>query len=82
MILVDIFVPSIDKNYNFSLNENVKVRLIIDEITEMIGQKEQTHLFGSQDEINLWNLKEHRILPKENTLSDCFVKTGAALMLV
>ncbi|CBK75874.1 hypothetical protein CIY_34180 [Butyrivibrio fibrisolvens 16/4] len=41
MILVDINVPSIDKYYDFLLNENTPIASIIDEITEMIGQKEK-----------------------------------------
>ena len=82
MILVDIFVPAVDKNYNFRLNEDVKLEMIIDEITEMIGQKEQTHLYGSQDKLNLFSLKDKHILPRMNTLTDCFVKQGDSLMLI
>ena len=82
MILVDIFVPAVDKNYNFSLNEDVELEMIIAEITEMIGQKEQTHLYGSQDELNLFSLRDKRRLPRTNTLTDCLVKQGDALMMV
>ena len=42
MVLVDVFVPSVDKTYNFSLNENVTIDAVILEITEMIEQKERT----------------------------------------
>lgn len=82
MILVDIYVPSIDKTYNFSLNENVEIDLIIAEIVEMIGQKEQTHLFGEQEQMELLSPNGCRVLPKKNTLADCYITPGMSLMLI
>lgn len=82
MIIVDVFVPSVDKTYNFSLNEDVKINLVIDEISEMIGQQEHTHLYGGQSELDLVNVRERQFLSKDNTLYDCGIKTGALLMLV
>ena len=32
MLLVDIFVPSVDMTYNFSLNETVEIEVLIQEI--------------------------------------------------
>lgn len=82
MVLVDIFVPSVAQTYNFSLNEAVEISAIINEITGMIAQKEQTGLAGRQEDLNLYNVKEQRILPRGNTLSDCNVIPGSYLMLV
>ena len=82
MILVDVYVPSVDKEYDFSLNETVTVQTIIEEITEMIGQKEQTFLVGDIGEMNLCDKKSNTVLPLENTLSDCGVRTGASLILI
>ena len=53
MILVDVYVRSVDKEYNFSLNEGVPVSTIIAELTEMIAPKEQTQLRGEQKYLNL-----------------------------
>ena len=36
MILVDIYIPSLDKNYDFQVDENVSIKSLILEITEMI----------------------------------------------
>lgn len=82
MVLVDVYVPAVDQNYNFSLNEDVRISAIIKEIVEMIVQKEQTRLQGEQEGLNLYSLKEKRILPRENTLSDCYITGGSLLMLV
>lgn len=82
MILVDVFVPSVDKMYNFNLNENVAINTVILEISEMIEQKERTTLIGNKDELNLYKVKEAFLLPKGNTLSDCYVTSGSCLMLI
>lgn len=82
MVLVDVYIPAVDQNYNFSLNEDVKISAIIKEIVEMIAQKEQTCLKGEQEKLNLYSLHDKRILPKENTLLDCYIMTGSPLMLV
>ena len=39
MILVDIYIPSVDKNYDFQVNENVSVENLTMEISEMIGNE-------------------------------------------
>lgn len=82
MILVDIYVPSVDQIYNFNLSEDIGIAAIVNEIIGMISQKEQTTLNGNQDDLNLYSVKDRRILPRDNTLSDCNIMTGSYLMLV
>lgn len=82
MVLVDIFVPSVDKTYNFSLNENIAVHTIIDEIEEMIAQKEQTILRGESSAMELWLKETKSMLSREHTLAENGVKTGCFLILV
>lgn len=82
MVLVDIFVPSVDSCYNFSLSGDVEISLIINEIVGMIAQKEQTELNGDQDMLNLFSIKDKRVLPKANTLYDCNICNGSSLMLI
>ncbi len=82
MVLVDVFVPSVDKTYNFNLNESVSIESLILEITEMIEQKERTKLVGDKKKLNLYNVNKTMILPVSNTLSDCYVTSGTRLMLV
>ena len=82
MVLVDVYVPAVDKEYNFSLNEDVKVSVLIEEISEMIGQKEQTRLYGDISSLNLVSKEKESILPNEASLSECGVRTGAGLILV
>lgn len=82
MVLVDVFVPSVDKTYNFSLNETVEIQSVIAEITEMIEQKERVTLVGDRSGLYLYNAGSERVLPKGNTLADCAIGNGSRLILV
>ena len=50
MIMVDVQVVSMDRNYNFSLDEQVAVNSVIMEIAELVCQKEGCHLLQHQQE--------------------------------
>lgn len=82
MILVDINVPSIDKYYDFLLNENTPIASIIDEITEMIGQKEKTFISGDVKQLDLCNATSEEVLNKGMSLNECNIKTGDSLILI
>lgn len=82
MILVDIYVPSVDNIYDFQLDEKTPIMTIIEEIGELIEQKEHCVLFGKVDELLLCTRKDKRILPKDATLDECAVRTGDSLILV
>lgn len=82
MILVDVYVPSVDKVYDFQLNENTPVNMIIEEICEMVSQKEHTVLNGKIEDMLLCEKGSERILLKEDTLYSSGVRTGKSLILV
>ena len=82
MILTDIYVPAVDKTYNFSLNEHVRIESIIAEISEMVEQRERTEYRGERATLNLFYKQGGRILPKSYTLAECAVANGAQLILV
>ncbi len=82
MILVDIYVPAVDKTYDFQLNENTQISAVIDEIIEMVGQKERAVLWGDADELLLCEKGIERILNKNDTLYNVGVVTGKTLILV
>lgn len=82
MILVDIFVPGIDKNYDFQLNETIIISAVIEEIGEMISQKEQLDIMGDIDDLQLCDRKKQVLLPKNKTLAECGIMTGESLILV
>lgn len=82
MILVDIYVPSLDKSYDFQLNENMGVGTIIEEISEMVGQKERSQIVGDVSQLTLCDKRQRRVLDKDRTLAECGIFTGNSLILI
>lgn len=82
MILVDVFVPSINNRYEFQLDETVKIELIIDEIAEMICQKEHCDLLGNKEDLCLGAYQSECILQRQTTLEQNQVEDGSRLILV
>ena len=82
MILVDIYVPSVNTTYDFQLMDSVPVQTVIEEIAEMVGQKEQCQIVGDIADLVLVDNKRQKVLDKEMTLYECGIQTGDQLMLV
>ncbi|MBR3525125.1 MAG: glutamyl-tRNA amidotransferase [Lachnospiraceae bacterium] len=82
MILVDIYVPAVDKTYDFQLNENVRVDTVIEELSEMVGQKERSALRGRVSELILCDRNSERILKREESLQSAGITNGGSLILV
>ena len=82
MILVDIYVPSIDKCYDFQLNEEAKIETVIEEISEMVGQKERSSVVGDVSKLTLCDKRKRLILDGKATLASSGIVTGDSLILV
>lgn len=82
MILVDVYVPSVDRTYNFSLDEGVPVSSIVEELVEMVERKEQATFVGSREAVCLIDRGSERVLPRGNTLEECGIPTGSTLILI
>lgn len=80
MIYVDVFVPVINKVYDFILDENATVGVLTDEIVEIITQREQCVFSGRVDEIMLCLEETATIMPKNRTLFECGVHTGSRII--
>lgn len=82
MILVDIYVPGVNQTYDFSLDENAKISLLLEEISGMVCQKEQCTLDGSVKELLMVSQSRKKILSPDLTLSQYGIVQGDRLMLV
>lgn len=82
MILVDVFVPSLNKNYEFQLDENVCIEFVIEEITEMICNKEHCRIVGNKEDLYIGKYQSKSMLDKTMTLSEINVSDGDRLILV
>lgn len=82
MITVDVYVPSVDKEYDFSLDQNVRISTIIEEISEMIAHKEHSELVGEIGDLILCDCGGGRILDAAGTLGANHIQTGSRLLLI
>lgn len=83
MIIVDVTVPAIEKTYDFSLDENdISVKICIEEIAEIICQREGLLSTDSIENMVLIDKKYRRVLDKSFSLKENNIKSGDTLILV
>lgn len=82
MIMVEVVVPAIDKEYDFRLDEYVPVHVLTEEITEMICHKEQSNIIGNEKELILCDCGSNRILEDNMGLNSLGIRTGDRLLLI
>lgn len=81
MLTVDIFVPVIEKSYDFSVDENIKIGTVAEDIIDLIFQKEG---YSSHDVLDmcLFSRESEEILSPDLTLWECGIGNGDRLLLV
>ena len=82
MILVNIFIPLIDKEYEFKLNEDVPVYWSIEEVSALICQKEQFTLPSNTQKFMLYKIECSQTLSVSLSLYENDIKNGDRLILV
>ena len=82
MILVDVYVPAMDKVYDFKLDETASVAQIMKEMEEIFMKKVKETKMEKQQEFMLCSMEQKEVLPIYKTLSECRIKDGSRLMLV
>lgn len=82
MVLVDVYVPSVNNTYDFQLDEDVRIGMLIEEIGEMVCRSEHCQLDGRMEKLLLCSMDNREIISKRTTLKEYGVKNGAKLMLL
>lgn len=82
MILVDIYIPSLDKTYDFQVDETVPVEHLIIEIAEMIGNETKSGKGIIAKNLLLCSKEQEQIFQKSVSLQAQGIKNGSRLMLV
>ncbi|MCD8347698.1 MAG: EsaB/YukD family protein [Lachnospiraceae bacterium] len=82
MIMVDVYVPSYDKTYDMGLDENLTISLLLEEISNVICQKEMAKIKGMPDELCLCSFAKEEIFSPERCLRDYGITNGCRLLLV
>lgn len=82
MIMADVYVPSIGRQYEFSLDEQAQIDHLIPEIAEVICQKENCTLGGDPGELMLCLMNTRQILDRDKCLGSYGIGNGFSLLLV
>ena len=82
MILVDIYTPAVDQTYDFMLDENADLDVIILEVTEMIARKTKSELRTGDDGFVLYYTDRKIPLSSDRTLYESGVRDADRLILV
>ena len=82
MVIVSVRVPALEKAYHFSLEETAKVSDLIEELAELIAQKERLPFGGRLEEMVLCSLDTGEQCSRECCLADYGVCGGSELILV
>lgn len=82
MVLVDVYIPSVDQTYDFMLDENAEVDKIIQEIVEMIAKKLQKGVCQENDNFMLYHMPTRKVLDRGMSLASSGIRNGSKLMLV
>lgn len=81
MIIVEIKIPLMGKEYDFQIDENVPLCEIKEEIAEIICQKEQYTLEGDTERLLMWEAQTKRRLNLNYSALKNGLKTGSVLIL-
>lgn len=82
MIVVNVNVPALEKVYNFSVEEKARVGELMEELVELIMQKECVPFGGELDQMVLCSTDNQVLCDKNMCLNDYGICGGAELVLV
>lgn len=82
MILTDIYIPAIDGNYDFMLDENAQLTQLIAEISEMISKKVNEAKLEQIGEFVVYSMDTGSMLDLRISLYENGIRDGSRLLLV
>lgn len=82
MIMVDLEIPTLGERYQVKLDEQIPVKMLIAELTEVFSQKEQNHWQGKIEELQLCSKELKCILSQTTSLEKQGVINTSSLILI
>lgn len=82
MILAEIHIPALNRQYEFKLDEYRYIADIVEEIGEMVAPPERNCAPGCVQELLLCSDELGRILPLDHTLEQEGLGNGCRLVLI
>ena len=81
MILIDIKVMAFDKTYDFNVDENSNISVVIEEVGEMLTQMEQCGAVKNYSGMQLFTTKG-KLLKHGKTLAMYGIRDGSTLIMI
>ena len=82
MVLVEIYVPALNRQYDFKLEETVYIADILEELGGMLIPAKDQKYQEKVEDLLLCSYKNARILPLDATLKQEGITNGARLVLL
>lgn len=82
MILVDVYIPSLDETFDFRIDETAKITNVVQEISEMMCKKYKTELNEKAENFFLCSAEQGKVLEGETTLEENDIVNGCRLYMV
>lgn len=82
MILADVYIPAVDDNYDFMLDENVPVIQVMAEISEMISKKVKEEKPKEIADFVLYSMDTDTLLDQGMSLYENGIRDGSRLIFV
>lgn len=82
MILTDIYIPAVDANYDFMLDENVPAVQVMEEISEMISKNVKEKKPGQIRDFVLYSMDTGTLLDQDLSLYANGIHDGSRLIFV
>ena len=82
MILLELYFQELNREYDVQLDESVPVEGLIDDLVELIAQKEHLTLGKNPGMFLLYDYATQRILHPKTTLSENGIQSGQRLVLL
>lgn len=81
MVIVDVEVVSLGRKYNFSLEEEAPISVLIAELCEIICQKENCIMGDEESRMILSSVETGSVMDPSLTLSEYGIRNGSSLIL-
>lgn len=81
MIQVEVFVPAVDRSFEFEINEHAKVSSIIEGLVAMVSAQ-VGRTWAEGDAPLLCSQEIGSVLPAQKTAYQCRIRPGSRLLLV
>lgn len=82
MIIVEISIASMNTKYDFEIDEDTKLRLIMEEINDILSRKTRSPIGKTSGNFILCDINRSRVLDPNLTVEQNGLRSGSQLILL